>query len=120
MRWNDCVTLLSSADSYQDSSGAWHEGERTQRTIFCNPMNIGVMAMAHLRSSDVRMNNSTEPLDTGFHNEHLLQVRAIDYENEDQCIYHGEVYDVMYSSGGGELRTLAIAQHIGNNVEVPT
>lgn len=118
MRWNDSVTLLAPSESYQDESGAWHEGKRTPRTIFCNSMTIGYMAMANLRSSDVRLASSTEPLDTGLHHEQLIQVRAIDYQNEDQCIYHGELYEVLYLSGSGEFLSLTIAQRVGNNTEI--
>lgn len=118
MRWNDVVTLLSQESSYQDASGAWHEGVRSRRTVFCNPMTIGVMAMANLRSSDVRMSNSTDPVDVGLRNQHMLQVKAIDYEGEDQCEYHGDLYEVLYSSGSGENRTLTIAQRIGDTVEI--
>lgn len=116
MRWNETITLLSPANSYQDESGTWHEGERTQRTVFCNPMTIGLMAMANLRSSDVRLANSTDPLDTGLHNEHMVQLRTIDYQGEDQCIYRGELYEMLYLSGSGEFLTLTIAQRVGDNV----
>ena len=118
MRWNDTITLLSAPNSYQDAAGAWHDGERVKRTIFCNPMTIGIMALANLRSSEVRLANSTDPIDRGLYNEHMVQVRAIDYAGEDQCIYHGEQYEVMYASGSGDLRTLTIAQRVGNEVEV--
>lgn len=114
MRWNETVTLLKAGAKYQDSAGAWHEGVRTERTVFCNAMTIGVMAMAHLRSSDVRIANTTEPVDVGMHNERMIQLRSIDYEGEDQVRFHGEEYEVMYSSGSGEFITLTIAQQLGN------
>ena len=116
MRWNDTVTLLSPTAKYQDSSGSWHEGERTERTVFCNSMTIGTMTLAHLRSSDIRMANSTEPVDIGMHNEHMLQIRSVDYGGEDQVIYHGEEYSVMYLAGAGEFRTMTIGQQLGNAV----
>ena len=119
MRWNDCVTLLSAPDSYQDASGAWHSGERQGRTIFCNPMTIGTMAMANLRSSDVRLANSTDPVDMGLRNQHMIQVKAIDYAGEDQCLYHGDLYEIMFATGAGENRNLVIAQRVGDYAEVP-
>lgn len=115
MRWNDTVTLLSHADSYQDASGSWHAGKPVRRTVFCNSMTIGLMAMANLRSSDIRLANSTEPLDMGLRNEHMIQVRAIDYQGEDRCVYHDEEYEILYMSGSGEFRTLTLAQRIGND-----
>ena len=118
MRWNDTVTLLSPSASYQDATGAWHEGKRTKRTIFCNSMTIGYMAMANLRSSDVRLASSTEPVDTGLHHEHLIQIRTMEYQGEDKCLYHGDVYEVLYHSGSGEFISLTIAQRIGYNTKV--
>lgn len=117
MRFNDAVTLLSTPQRYQDETGAWHEGEPVQRTIFCNPMTIGVVAMANLRSSEVRMMNATQPVDVGLRNEHMLQIRALDYAEEQQCIYHGEQYEVLYASGSGEFRVLTIGQRLGSEPE---
>lgn len=114
MRWNDVVTLLSPTEKYQDSAGVWHEGERTERTIFCNVFMIGLVAMAHLRNSDIRAANATEPVDVGLRDEHMLQIHSLDYDGEDQCIFHGKEYEVIYISGGGEYITLTIGQRLGN------
>lgn len=116
MRWNEVVTLLTPAKKYQDAEGSWHEGERTERTVFCNEMTIGVMARAHLRSGDVRTENSTERVDVGFHDERMIQLRKVDYMGEDRCIYHGTEYEVMYSSGAGEIITITIGVRLGNHV----
>ena len=115
-RWNDVITLLSAPESYQDSTGTWHKGKQVKRTVFCNPMTIGVMTMANLRSSEVRMANNTDPVDVGLRNEHMIQIRAADYQGENQCIYHGDRYEVMYLSGSGEFRTLTIGQRVGDRV----
>lgn len=114
MRYNEVVTLLAPTQKYQDSTGAWHEGERTQRTVFCNEFIIGTVTLAHLRSSDIRATNTTEPVDVGLRHEHMLQLRAIDYEGEDQVLFHGEEYEVIYASGAGEFVTLTIGQRLGN------
>lgn len=114
MRWNRTVTLLSPVEKYQDEEGGWHYGEPRKREIFCNEYTIGVMVMSHLRSSDVRMANATEPVDVGIRNEHMLQVRSLDYESEDRCIYEGEEYEILYSTGSGETRLLTIGQRIGS------
>lgn len=115
MRWNKFVTLLTPAERYQDDEGGWHYGEPEQRTIPCNEYNLGVMAMAHLRSTDVRLANANEPIDIGMRNEHMIEVRHIDYQGEDRCIFEGEEYEVMYASGNGEFRMLTIGQRIGND-----
>ena len=113
MRWNEVITFLSMGEQYQDSSGAWHQGERHERLVYCNEYTIGLVAMAHLRSNTVRMANGNEPIDVGLRNEHMVEVRAIDYEGEDKCLYHGEEYEVMYVSGQGDKRLLTIGQRFG-------
>lgn len=115
MRWNKVITLLSPTEKYQDEKGQWHEGEREERVVFCNEYTIGLVAQAHLRSSDVRAANTTEPVDMGLRNEHMIEVRTIDYRNEDQVVFEGEEYDVMFISGSGETRLLTIGQKIGND-----
>ena len=117
MRWNETVTLLAPAAKYQDSSGAWHEGTRTARTVFCNEMTMSMVAMAQLRSTDVRAQSSTQTLDIGLRNEHMIQVRTVDYNNEDQVIFHGEEFEVLYLSGSGETRTLTIGQRLGSAMD---
>ena len=117
MRWNDTVTLLSPATKNQDANGAWHEGKREARTVFCNAMTLTMVAMAQIRSADVRAQSSTQTLDMGLRNEHMIQVKAIDYQNEDQVIFHGEEYEVLYLAGSGETRTLTIGQRIGSTVD---
>ena len=89
-------------EAYQDSTGAWHEGERQGREVLCNPRTIGLAA-------------STTLLDMGLRGAVQVQVRAIDYENEDQAIYHGEEYEVTYVTGGGETRYLTLARKVGND-----
>lgn len=114
MRYNEVVTLLAPTQKYQDSMGAWHEGERTERTVFCNEFIIGTVTLAHLRSSDVRATNTTEPVDVGLRHEHMLKLRTIDYEGEDQVRFHDEEYEVIFVSGAGEFVTLTIGQRLGN------
>lgn len=113
-RWNRVVTLLTPAERYQDEEGGWHYGEPERRVVFCNEYTIGVMAMSHLRSSDVRMSNQNEPIDVGMRNEHMIQLRSVDYQGEDRCEFEGKEYEVLYSTGAGEMRMLTIGQRIGN------
>ena len=113
-RWNRTLTLLTPAEMYQDEEGGFHYGEPTERVVFCNEYSIGIMTMAHLRSSEVRMANDNEPVDVGIRNEHMVQVRAVDYQSEDRCIYEGEEYEILYSTGSGDMRLLTIGQRIGN------
>lgn len=118
MRWNETVTLLAPAAKYQDAAGAWHEGKRVPREVYCNEMTLSLVAMAQLRSADVRAQSSTQTLDVGLRNEHMIQVRAIDYQNEDQVIFRGNEYEVLYLSGSGEYRTLTIGQRLGSANEL--
>lgn len=115
MRWNKCVTLLSPSEPYQDDEGGAHYGEPVERTVFCNERSLGTMTMAHLRSSDVRMANSNEPIDVGMRHEHLLELRSAEYFDEDRCIFEGEEYEIMFKTGSGEKCTIAIGQRIGNS-----
>lgn len=113
MRWNEVVTFLGVGEQYQDSAGAWHQGERVERLVYCNEYTIGAMAMAHLRSNTVRMANGNEPIDVGLRNEHMLEVRTVDYLGEDKCIFRGEEYEVMYITGAGDTRLITIGQRFG-------
>lgn len=113
MRWSEVIYFLSAPEPYQDSSGAWHEGERPPRMAYCNEYTIGLVAMAHLRSNTVRMANGNEPVDVGMRNEHMVEVMAIDYQGEDKCIYHDDEYEVMYVTGQGDKRLLTIGQRFG-------
>lgn len=113
-RWNRTLTLLTPAKRYQDEEGGWHYGEPQKRVIFCNEYTIGIMAMSHLRSSEVRMANDNEPVDIGIRNEHMVQVRSVDYNSEDRCIYENDEYEILYSTGAGDYRLLTIGQRIGN------
>ena len=118
MRWNKTITLLSPVRKWQDESGVWHEGDREPRVVFCNEYTIGVVAMANLRSSVIRAVSSSEPIDVGLRNERMVEVRAVDYQSEDQVIYEGDEYEVLYVSGSGETRLLTIGQRLGNDVQV--
>lgn len=103
MRWNDSITFLAPAAAYQDSAGAWHEGERVPREVMCNARNLN-------------LDSATTLLDMGLRHAAQVQVRAVDYNDEDQAIYHGKEYEVIYVTGGGETRYLTLARRIGNDV----
>ena len=113
-RWTETVTLLRRGDDWQDSEGVWHDGDRTEREVYCNERRLTLAAMGHLRSSDIRMNNAVEPVDMGMRPECEIEVHAIDYEGEDRCIFHGLEYEVQYTYGGGNTLILGIARRIGN------
>lgn len=102
-RWNDSVTLLPPAKAYQDEEGAWHEGEREYRTVHCNSRTIGLAAY-------------TSILDMGLRVDAQVQVKAIDYNGEDQVIYHGDELEVLYVTGGSTTRILSLGKRIGNAV----
>lgn len=101
-RWNDTITLLSPANPYQDESGAWHEGERTATEVFCNPRTMGLTQAASV-------------VDAGLRVAAQVQIRACDYNDQDQVQYHGQELEVTYVSGGGEYRYLTLARKVGND-----
>lgn len=114
MRWNATVTLLGNPEAYQDEEGAWHQGEPTQRTIFCNENKYGSMFMANLRSNDVRMLNNNLKVDTGQMPEVQLTVRESEYFGESEAIYKGQEYLVLYMTRAGENSILGLVRRLGN------
>lgn len=114
-RWNDVITLLSAPEAYQDEMLAWHEGERVERQVFCNPGIIGTMAMAQLRSSEVRITGGDTVPDVGLKPMAMVYIRQIDYEGEDQVIYHGEEMDVIAATSEGENLKMIIRRKAGND-----
>lgn len=101
-RWNDTVTLLAPAGAYQDAAGAWHEGERPPREVMCNRRTLSLSAAATL-------------VDLGLRGVVQIQVRDIDYNGEDQALYHGEEFEITYAQGGGENQYLTLSRKVGND-----
>ena len=114
-RWNEVITLLSAPNAYQDEMLAWHEGDRVEREVFCNPGIIGTMTMAQLRSSEVRITSGDSAPNVGLRQMAMVYVRQIDYEGEDQVIYKGEEMDVIAATSEGENYKLVIARRLGND-----
>ena len=104
-RWNDSIILLGAPRSYQDEAGAWHEGRREPTEVFCNPRTMGLTQAASV-------------IDMGLRVSAQVQVRACDYDGQDQARYHGEELEVTYVSGGGEYRYLTLARKVGDDVEI--
>jgi hypothetical protein len=57
-------------------------------------------------------------IDMGLRVSAQVQVRACDYDGQDQARYHGEELEVTYVSGGGEYRYLTLARKVGDDVEI--
>jgi len=114
MRWNDVVTLVGNGERYQDDEGAWHEGEVTERLIYCNRRLWGNLFMSNLRSNEVRALNNNLNVDIDMMPEAHIEVRNIDYQGERRCLYHGEEYTVLYVTNAGETSILGIARRLGN------
>lgn len=79
-RWNDTVTLVSLPDAYQDSMGAWHEGEPEETEVFCNQYSAG-------------LSDTTDP-DRGLTDVAEVQLRNEDYADQTKAVYHGREYSV--------------------------
>lgn len=114
-RWNEVITLLSEAEGHQDEIGAWHEGERVERVVFCNPGTIGLMTMAQLRSSEVRINAGETVPETGMREMSMVYVRQIDYHDEDQVVYRGKEMDVIAATSEHENYKLILRRRLGND-----
>ena len=108
------MTLLGNPERYQDEEGAWHQGEPTRRTIFCNESKYGSLFMANLRSNDVRMLNNNLKVDTGQMPEVQIAVRESEYHGEQEAIYKGKEYLVLYMTRAGENSILGLVRRLGN------
>lgn len=114
-RWNEVVTLVSYEQPYQDRYGCWHEGESTQRTIFCSKRIVGTLTMAQLRSSDVRITNGETIPEVGLRKMVMLRVRTSEYQNEEQAIYRGEEMDIIAVTEVNEFSDLLMRRKLGND-----
>lgn len=114
-RWGETITLLSAPEAYQDSMGAWHEGERREREVFCNPGMIGTMTMAQLRSSEVRITGGDDVPETGMREMHLVYIREVDYEGEEQVIYRGKEMDLIAATSEGPNLKCILRRKLGND-----
>lgn len=113
MRWNRTITLLSQTP-YQDEEGAWHEGEVTERKVFCNELKYAPVFMGNLRSNDVRSLNNNPYVDNGFGLEVQLELRAEDYRGEKNALYEGEEVRILFCVRAGEYSHISLARRIGN------
>ena len=110
-RYNDTITLLSPSERYQDAGGSWHEGERKETTVFCNRFSLGLSA-------------TSAALDMGLRATAQVQVRAVDYDGQDQCYYPartsadedmtGRELDVTHATQGGDFVVLTLGRKLGN------
>ena len=119
------ITLLAATEAYQDSEGAWHEGERTPRTVTCQAVIYGAMTRAQLRSSDVRIDNRDSIPYVGFQTMAVVELWTLDYEGEDQAVFRGEEVQVEVDTmvAGGPRTQLILRRRIGNDgaeeLEIP-
>lgn len=114
-RWNDVIYLLSAPNAYQDSEGGQHEGERVARRVFCNVGTMGLMTMAEMRSSEVRITSGENIPNVGMHTMHVVWIRQIDYQGEDQCIFNDKEMDIIALTSEGENYKMIIRERIGND-----
>ncbi|MBR3161015.1 MAG: hypothetical protein IKF14_18330 [Atopobiaceae bacterium] len=114
-RWNEVVTLISHSEPYQDDDFMWHEGEQTERTIFCSPRIVGTMTMAQLHSSDVRITNGETIPEVGLRKMVMVRVRTLEYNDEQQVIYRGEEMEVIAVTEVGENSDLLMRRKLGND-----
>ena len=114
-RWADTITLLKPASKWQDDEGAWHEGEREEREVFASVQMLGTLALSQLRSSEVRFTSGEKVPHVGPTKMHVIYVKQIDYEDEDQLIYDGKEMDVIAGTSEGEDYKLIVRRRIGND-----
>lgn len=101
MRWNDVVTLLSSKPE-KDSMGNVVEGEVTRRDVFCNRRTVGSESWS-------------TSIDLGLRADAQVQVRSIEYQGEDECVFHGVEYDIERVTDSGEFTILQLGRKASND-----
>ena len=114
-RWAETVTLLSPEGRWQDKAGAWHEGDREPREVFCDVGTIGLMTMAQLRSSEVRVTSGDRAPEVGIREMHVLRIRRVDYGGEDQVVFRGKEMDVIAATSDGEDYKVIVRRRLGND-----
>lgn len=113
-RWSDVITLLEVTEPWVDEEGAEHSGERRERTVFCNPGTLGVMTMAQLRSSEVRITNGEAGPEIGLREMSMVYIRQCDYRGEDRVIYHGLEMDVIALTSDRDNYKMIVRQRYVN------
>lgn len=101
MRWSDTVTLVSLPGEYQDSTGAWHEGEPEEAEAYCNQYSVG-------------MSDAYEPVDAGLLDVAELQLRNDDYRDQVKAVYRGREYRVTSVSRSGEFCRIRLERTIAD------
>lgn len=108
MRWNETATLLGAPARYQDDYGAWHVGEPSERTVFCNPNSVGLMTWTNERSrGDLHVDAGSRP-------DAAIQLRTADFDGEEEVRYRGREYDVDSVVERGDLTTLTLIRRVSN------
>lgn len=114
-RWPETITLLKPVKKWQDDEGAWHEGEREAREVFCDVGIIGTMTMAQLRSSEVRITSGENTPNVGMTRMDVVYIKQIDYDDEDQVIFRGKEMDVIAATSEGENFKVILRRRAGND-----
>lgn len=114
-RWNDVIYLLAAPNAYQDEEGGQHEGERVARRLYCNVGMMGTMTMAEMRSSEVRITSGEGVPNVGMHEMHVVWIKQIDYQGEDQVIFKDKEMDIVALTSEGENLKMIIRERIGND-----
>ena len=83
MRWTDTITLVAHNAPYQDSIGAWHEGDASLDVVFCNRRTLG-------------LRRRSEATDVGMRADAEVEVRTCDYHGQTEASYS------LYPGGGME------------------
>lgn len=99
-RWNDTITLVSLPESYQDSMGAWHEGEPEEREVFCNQFSAGL--------------SDTSTPDRGLTDVAEVQLRNEDYDDQTKAVYHGSEYAVTSVTRSATFCRIRLERGIAN------
>ena len=97
MRYSD-TAVLSGVDAVKRPDGTFDE-VKSARSVYVNEYALGAASYLAARSS-------------GLHADAELQLRTCDYAGEQECVFHGTVYDVERSRSAGDFTVLTLKRRL--------
>jgi len=101
MRWNSDAYLIGSPEPVQRPDGSWDQGEPERTHVFCNRFSRGF--------------DTTSDPDVGLMDRGEIQVRSIEYRDQQRVEVDGTEYFVTDVTDSGEFTRLRIERKIGSS-----
>lgn len=101
MRWSSEITLLKETSAHQNSEGIWIEEDKVPVVCSCNDRTIGMRTWGDAAVAGWRVDCE-------------IELRSIDYENEQEAIYNEETLQVVLARRSGENTILTLGERLNN------